>query len=153
MACLVERQGQHVFRDLRDGPQQLERDDVTVRVAAEPGALAVSRSRQVQKPGWAARRRAKQVAYNEAHGIEPMSIVNILGPQRAGVGDVTVTVASLDAEPPAPEQVSVNVVVRLSAAVTCASNSEATVQIFTSSLTPPHHSGSVCTTEIAPALK
>lgn len=42
VACLTERQGQHVLRDLSDGTLRLDRADVTVRAAGEPGALSVA---------------------------------------------------------------------------------------------------------------
>ncbi|MCE9616324.1 MAG: hypothetical protein K8T26_18790 [Lentisphaerae bacterium] len=42
VAMLTERQGQHVFRALRDGQQKLERDDVAVVAGAEDGALRVT---------------------------------------------------------------------------------------------------------------
>jgi bifunctional UDP-N-acetylglucosamine pyrophosphorylase/glucosamine-1-phosphate N-acetyltransferase len=52
--------GTQLIAPLRVGRGSYVGAGSTITKDVEPGALAVSRSRQIQKPGWAARRRAKQ---------------------------------------------------------------------------------------------
>ena len=52
--------GTQLIAPLRVGRGSYVGAGSTITKDVEPGALAVSRSRQVQKPGWAVRRRAKQ---------------------------------------------------------------------------------------------
>ena len=54
--------GTQLIAPLRVGRGSYVGAGSTITKDVEPGALAVSRSRQIQKPGWAARRRAKKNA-------------------------------------------------------------------------------------------